>query len=191
MNAIKLSVAWPAILALKRDVRMNRGILASLLGVAILCAGCKAKTDDKEAIRLGVVKHLSSMQGLNLPNMEIKVTQFSVNGGQATAQVEIRAKGAEGAGGTMQLAYNLEKRGEEWVVLKSAPAGGSLQHPAPGEMPPGTGMPTGHPGGSGAAGPVHPDFNEILNGGKAPAAQPPASAPTPTPQPTSKPPNMP
>jgi hypothetical protein len=154
---------------------MNRGITASFLGLLLLCAsGCKAKQDEREVIRVGVVKHLSSMQGLNLPNMDINVTQFSVNGSQATAQVEIHAKGTDAAGGSMQLAYNLEKRGDEWVVVKSAPAGGSLQHPTPGEMPPGAGMPAGHPSVNGNAGQVHPDFNEILKPAPAPAQQSPA-----------------
>jgi hypothetical protein len=159
-------------------VCMIRRSLASLLGVALLFTGaCKSKSDDREVIRRGIVQHLSSMQGLNLPNMEINVTQFSVNRNRATAQVEIRAKGAEGASGTMQLAYNLEKRGSEWVVVKSAPAGGSLQHPAPGEMPPGAAMPPGHPDANGSPSQVHPDFSEILKG--APAQQAPAPAPPP------------
>ncbi len=157
---------------------MNRRLLASLLGVVLLFAGaCKSKSDDREAIRQGVVQHLSSMQGLNLPNMEINVTQFSVNRNQATAQVEIRAKGAEGAAGTMQLAYNLEKRGAEWVVVKSVPAGGSLQHPAPGEMPPGAAMPPGHPGVNGSTDSVHPDFSEILKGAPTQGQQAPAPPP--------------
>jgi hypothetical protein len=166
------------------NVGMKRVFLASLLSVALLyISACKSKSDEREAIRRGVVQHLSSMQGLNLPNMEINVTQYSVNGAQATAQVEIRAKGAEGASGTMQLAYNLERRGAEWVVVKSAPAGGSLQHPAQGDMPPGAAMPPGHPAVNGSPGQVHSDFNEILKGAPAPSQQSPAPAPQPPPKP--------
>lgn len=161
---------------------MNRRMLTGLLGVLLLCtAACKPKPDEKEAIRAGVVKHLAGMQGLNVPNMEILVTQYSVNGTQATAQVEIRAKSGKNSGGSMNLSYNLEKRGNEWAVVKGVPAGGTIQHPAPGEMPPGAAMPPGHPGGAGAGGPVHPDFSEILKSGQAPAQQPatqPAPAPT-------------
>jgi hypothetical protein len=106
---------------------MNRSLLANVLGAALLfTAGCKAKPDEREALRLGVVRHLAAVQGLNMPNMEINIKQFSVNGDQATAQVEIRAKGAEAAAGSMQLAYSLEKRGDEWIVVKRAAAGGSL-----------------------------------------------------------------
>jgi hypothetical protein len=154
--------------------------LGGVLGIALLfAAACKAKLDDQEAIRLGVVKHLSSVQGLNLPNMEINVTQYSVERNVATAQVEIRAKGADAAAGSMQLAYSLEKRGGEWVVVKSAPAGGSLQHPATGEMPQNAIMPPGRPG---TTGQVHPDFNEILKGGQAPPQQSPPATPPPTSQ---------
>ena len=157
---------------------MNRRMLTGFLGALLLfTVACKSKPDEKEAIRAGVLKHLASMQGLNVPNMVVSVTQFTVNGNQATAQVEIRAKNGENSGGTMNLTYNLEKRGDEWAVVKGAPSGGTIQHPAPGEMPPGgTGiMPPGHPNTGG--GPVHPDFNEILKAGQAPAQQPSAQAP--------------
>jgi hypothetical protein len=158
---------------------MIRGILASLLGVVLLLtAACKPKPDEKEAIKAGVLKHLAAMQGLNVPNMEVNVASYSVNGNLATAQVEIRAKSGDNGGGTMNLAYNMEKRGDEWVVIKGAPAGGTLQHPAPGEMPP------GHPNTGTAAGPVHPDFSEIMKGNQPapqqtlpPSANPPPSKP--------------
>jgi hypothetical protein len=181
---MKVDFARLALLEKGENVCMKRVFLASLLSAALFYTGaCRSKSDERQAIRQGVVQHLSSMQGLNLPNMEINVTQYSVNGAQATAQVEIRAKGAEGASGTMQLAYNLEKRGAEWVVVKSAPAGGSLQHPAPGEFPPGAAMPPGHPNVNGSPGQVHPDFNEILKGASPPAQQSPAPAPQSPPQP--------
>jgi hypothetical protein len=166
-----------------KGICMRRGMLASLLGVALLFMGaCKTKPTDKDAIKAGVLKHLAAMQGLNVPNMEVNITQFSVNGNQAAAQVEIKAKSGDSSGGTMNLSYNLEKRGDEWAVVKGMPAGGTIQHPAPGEMPPG-GMPPGHPGSSGAGGPVHPNFSEIIKGGQAPAQQPAAQQPAPTPAP--------
>jgi hypothetical protein len=154
---------------------MKREFLAGLLGAALLFSGaCKSQKADKEAIRQGVVSHLTSMKGLNIPNMDIVVTQYSVNGSQAQAQVEIRAKNSDSAG-MMQLAYNLEKRGDQWVVVKSAPAGGTLQHPGPGEVPPGGAMPPGHPSVGGSAGqPVHSDLNEIIKSAQPPAQQPPA-----------------
>ena len=166
---------------------MLRGILAGFLGLALLFnIGCKAKPDDKEAIKAGVIKHLASVQGLNVPNMEVTVTQLSVTGNQATAQVEIRAKNGDNSAGTMNLSYNMEKRGDEWVVLKGAPAGGTLQHPAPGDMPSGSGnLPPGHPATGGSpSGQVHPDFNEIMKSTQPPAQQP---APAPSNPPPAKP----
>jgi hypothetical protein len=144
---------------------MYRAFLATLFGALLLVAGgCKSKTDNKDAIRDGVVKHIAGMNGLNVNNMTVTVTQATINGDKAEANVEIRAKNSDPSAPPMQLVYQLQKQGEEWVVIKGQPTGG-MQHPAPGEMPPGS-MPPGHPGTSGTDGPMpttHPDFNSILN----------------------------
>jgi hypothetical protein len=100
--------------------------------------------------------------------------------------VEIRAKGGDNAGGTMNLSYSLEKRGEEWAVIKGVPAGGTIQHPAAGEMPSGP-MPPGHPGSSGGASQVHPNFSDIMKGTQPPAQQPPPQQPAPANPPPTKP----
>jgi hypothetical protein len=176
----------------RKEMGMKRGFLAALLGVAVLFAvACKSKTDEKEAIRAGVIKHLAALNMLNLNNMDVSVTQATINGTQAQAQVEIRAKGGDSSGNAMQIGYSLEKRGEEWVVLKSTGMGGGMQHPGPGEAPPaGTApgaMPPGHPnvtGGSGQTSGTHPDFNAILN--SAPSQQTNPQTPPP-PASTSKP----
>jgi hypothetical protein len=158
---------------------MNRAFFAALLSATLLFAGaCRSKVDDKEAIRAGIIKYLGSLNTLNLSAMDINVTQASVNGNQAQAQVEIRLKNSPPDGASMKLSYNLEKRGEEWAVVKSQPAGGTMQHPAPGEMPAG-GMPPGHPNVNGSAGQApagQPDFNGILKSAQPPAAQAPATA---------------
>jgi len=158
---------------------MKRAFFAALLGATVLFAGaCKPKPDDKEAIRAGVVKYLGSLNTLNVSAMDINVTQATVNGNQAQAQVEIRLKNGPPDGASMKLSYNLEKRGEEWAVVKSQPAGGSFQHPAPGQMPAG-GMPPGHPNVNGTTGQApagHPDFDDIMKSAQPPASQaPPAS----------------
>lgn len=169
---------------------MKRGFLATLLGATLLFAvACKSKTDDKEAIRAGVIKHLAALNMLNMNNMDVNVTQATVNGNQAQAQVEIRSRGGDPNAAPMQIGYALEKRGEEWVVLKSTGMGGGMQHPGPGEAPPpGSmpgGMPPGHPNvttGTGQKPADHPDFNAILNGAQG------SSQATP-PQPQTAPPN--
>jgi hypothetical protein len=161
---------------------MRRGFLAALLGATLLFVfACKSKNDDKEAIRAGVIKHLSSLNMLNLSNMDINLTQATVNGNQAQAQVEIRSKGGDPNAPPMQIGYSLEKQGEEWVVLKSTGMGGGMQHPGPGEAPPGT-MPPGHPNvttGTGQKPADHPDFNAILNGTQGSSQQAPSQAPPP------------
>jgi len=164
---------------------MKRGVLAVLLGaMALFAVACKSKTGEKEAIRAGVIKHLTALNMLNLNNMDINVTQTTVKGNQAQAQVEIRAKGGDSAGNAMQIGYALEKRGEEWVVMKSTGMGGGMQHPGPGEASPAgtapSAMPPGHPnvtGGSAQTPGSHPDFNAILN--SAPSQQPIPQAPPP------------
>ena len=145
---------------------MNRAFLATILGALLLFSGaCKSKTDNKDAIRDGVMKHIAGMSGLNVNNMTVTVTQATVNGDSAQASVDIRAKNGDPAAPPMQMVYNMQKQGNEWVVVKSQPTGG-MQHPAPGEMPPQGTMPPGHPTTGGAGGQMpanHPDFNSILN----------------------------
>ena len=145
---------------------MKRGLLATLLGVTLLFTfACKSNSDDKEAIRAGVVKHLSSLNMLNLSNMDINITQAKVNGNQAQAQVEIRSKGGDPN------------------APPSTGMGGGMQHPGPGEAPgsaPGT-MPPGHPNvttGTGQKGAEHPDFNAILGGAGSSSQQAPQTPPS-------------
>jgi len=164
---------------------MHRAFFAALLGtLLLLTGGCQSKTDDKDAIRDAVIKHIAGMNGLNVNNMAIVVTQATINGDKAQASVDIRAKNSDPSAPPMQLTYDLQKQGTEWVVLKGQPTGG-MQHPAPGEMPPGGGaLPPGHPATGGTSGQMpanHPDFNSILSTAQpqsqtqqAPAQPPPA-----------------
>ena len=162
---------------------MNRAFLSMALGVALLgCAGCKSKTDTNAAIRDGVLKHIAAMNGLNVNNMNVTVTQTNVHGDTADATVEIRAKNSDPGAPPMQLTYQMQKQGDEWVVLKGQPTGG-MQHPAPGENPQ-VELPPGHPSASGTSGQMpadHPDFNSILN-----AAQPQSQQQSSPPQPPPK-----
>src|ERR1700690_550276 len=111
---------------------MNRAFAATLLGALLLFTGACKQKDSKEEVRAGIVKHIASMNGLNINNMDITVTKATVNGNQAQAEVDIRIKGGDPNMPAMKLAYAMEKRGEEWAVVKGTTAGG-MQHPAPGE----------------------------------------------------------
>jgi hypothetical protein len=168
----------------RKEIGMRRGILAALLGASILfTVACNSKTSEKAAIRAGVIKHLAALNMLDLNNMDVNVTQARVNGNQAQAQVEIRAKGGDPNESAMRIGYALEKRGEEWVVLRSTGMGGGMQHPEPGEAPPASpamgAMPPGHPKVSGGGPPpgAHPDFNAILNSAPSQQSNPPAQPP--------------
>src|SRR6516162_3256241 len=157
---------------------MNRAFLTSLLGALLLLTGaCKSRTDNKDAIRAGVVKHIASMKGLNVNNMDVVVTQARVNGNSAEASVDIRAKGGDPKAPPMQLVYQMQKQGDEWVVIKGQPSGG-MAHPAPGEAPPQGTLPPGHATTGGQAPANHPDFNQILNTAQPPAQQSPAQQPS-------------
>jgi hypothetical protein len=159
---------------------MNRALSALFLGAALLSGGCKSKPDTNAAIRDGVVKHIAAMSGLNVNNMTVTITQTTVHGDTAEASVEIRAKNSDPGAPPMQLVYQMQKQGQEWVVVKGQPTGG-MQHPGPGESPQGT-LPPGHPATTGISGQApadHPDFNSILNsaqpqGQQAPAQQQPS-----------------
>jgi hypothetical protein len=174
---------------------MNRLGIAALLGALLLVAGgCQSKADNRDAIRDGVVKHIAGMKGLNVNNMNITVTKATITGDKAHADVEIRAKNGDSGAPAMQVAYELQKQGEEWVVLKGQATGG-MQHPTAGEMPAGNlppgNLPPGHPTTGGANGqmpPNHPDFNSILNSAQPSPQQPssgqePAQAPSNPPKP--------
>jgi hypothetical protein len=158
---------------------MKRGLLSILLGTALLVAGgCKSKTENQNAIRDGVVKHIAGMNGLNVNNMTITVTKADIHGDTAEADVDIRPRNSDPSAPPMQLVYQMQKQGTEWVVVKGEAKGG-MQHPAPGEMPPQGSLPPGHPSTGGTSGQLpdnHPDFNSILNtaqpqGGQQPPAQ--------------------
>ena len=161
---------------------MNRAFLAAFVGMALLTAACKSEADNKDALRDGVIKHIASMNGLNFNNMTITLTKATIHGDQAEADVDIRAKHSDPSAPAMQLVYQMQKQGKEWVVVKGQPSGG-MQHPGPGEMPQGD-LPPGHPA-SGEVPGGQPDFNAILNtaqqGQQAPAQQAPSGSQQPPP----------
>ena len=131
---------------------MKRLILALGLAVALFSlSACKKQTNDSDAIRAGILQHLTSIGTLNMSAMDMDMRSVAVTGNQAHAEVEFRAKNSGPPGGGMQVAYDLEKRGNTWVVLKSQALGG-MQHPSTNQNP-------------SANQPVHsmPNFDDLLN----------------------------
>src|SRR5713101_7034090 len=135
------------------------GISAALL----FGAGCKQQPSDNDAIRAGILQHLNAVGTLNMSAMEMDIRSVSINGHQAHAEVEFRPKTGAPPGAGMQVAYNLEKRDGAWVVQKTQPTGGMIQHPDPNKNP--------HQNQDVHSGSM-PNFSEIVN----PAGAPPQSA---------------
>lgn len=161
---------------------MKRFALALGLSAALLAAsGCKKQQSDNEAVRAGILQHLAAVGTLNMSAMEMDIRSVSINQNQAHAEVEFRPKTGAPPGAGMQVAYNLEKRDGAWVVLKSQPVGGMIQHPDPNQNP--------HQNQNVHSGAL-PNFSDVLNpaGTSAQAALPPGHPPV-NPQPASSQPN--
>jgi hypothetical protein len=141
----------------------------TLIGLLALFAGCKKQESDADAIRSGINQHLASLKTLNLDAMDMNITNVSIQGNQAQAQVEFRPKSGTPQGAGMQVAYSLEKQNGEWVVQNSQPAGGSIEHPAPGENPP---MNSTSPSSSSM-----PNFRDLVPGKGSSTALPPGHPP--------------
>ena len=148
------------------------GVAAGLLGPS----ACRKQANDSAAIRSGILQHLNAIGTLNVSAMDMDVRSVSINGNQAHAEVEFRPKTGGVPGSGMQVAYNLEKRDGSWVVLKTQPLGGMIQHPDPNQNP--------H-----TKQDVHsglPKFSDILNPADRPATLPSGHPPLDSQQPSSK-----
>ena len=142
------------------------GLSAGLL----LGTGCGKQPSDNDAIRAGIMQHLNGIGTLNMRAMEMDIRSVSINGGQAHAEVVFRPKTGAPSGAGMQVAYNLEKRDGVWVVQKTQPAGGMIQHPDPnGNLRQNQGVHSGR----------LPNFSDIVNPGGTPVegALPPGHPP--------------
>jgi len=141
----------------------------AVIGLLVLFAGCKKQESDADAIRSGINQHLASLKTLNLGAMDMDITNVSIQGNQAQAQVEFKPKTGGPPGAGMQVAYSLQKQNGLWMVQNTQPAGGSIQHPAPGENPH---MNTASPS-SGSM----PNFRDLVPGGGSSNALPPGHPP--------------
>jgi hypothetical protein len=158
------------------------GMLTKRLSIVMLLfatfcgvSGCKAQASDNDAIRAGILRHLTAVGTLNINAMNMDIRSVSINGDQARAEVEFRPKTGATPGAGMQVAYNLEKRDGSWTVLKTQAAGGAIQHPDPNQNP--YQSQNVHSG-------ALPDFNSVLNpaGASAPGTLPPGHSPVATQQ---------
>jgi len=132
-----------------------KAFTVSLALAVLLLAGCSQEVDTTEAIRQGVITHLSGVVGLDLSQMDVEVGSVAFRENEADATVSFRPKGSTDAAAAMEMAYTLERQGSRWVVKKRAEGASShgdamLGGEMPGgEMPggeaPAGGIPPGHP----------------------------------------------
>jgi len=160
---------------------MRRVVQILGLSAALLFgAGCKQQPSDNDAIRAGILQHLNGVGTLNMSAMEMDIRSVSINGNQAHADVVFRPKTGAPPGAGMQVAYNLEKRDGVWIVQKTQPTGGLIQHPDTNKNP--HLNQDVHSGGL-------PNFSDVLNPTGAPAqgALPPGHPPVNSPPAASQP----
>ncbi len=120
-----------------------------MLAAVVWLSGCSGDIQNKEAVREGVIEHLSANSGLDVGSMDIEVRSVEFRGDEADAVVSFQAKGSDDPAASMQMRYLLQKKGRRWVVKSKT--GGSGAHGSgmgtPPGMPPSSGgaMPPGHP----------------------------------------------
>jgi hypothetical protein len=112
-----------------------------LIPALLLVSGvaCNKSIATNEAVRKGVLAHLTNNKGLNVESMDVEITAVAFRDTEADATVSFKPKGGDAAAG-MSMKYTLERKGNDWVVKKTPTAGG---HGAvvPGGMGSGMGMP--------------------------------------------------
>jgi hypothetical protein len=115
---------------------MKPCIMSMLLFAAFFATGgCKQQPSDNEAIRAGILQHLTAVGTLNISAIQMDIRRVSIKGNQAHAEVEFRPKTGAASDAGMQVAYDLEKRDGSWTVLKTQATGGMIQHPDPSQNP--------------------------------------------------------
>jgi len=132
----------------------------------LLLAACSKNIQTQEAVRQGVMDYMSSVApkiGLDLSNMQVDVPAVTFDHDHARATVSVKPKNSDVPG--MELVYNLDRKGDKWVVNGNAQSAGSMHgqgsdgtapaqgggtqlppgHPSVGTPPSGTQLPPGHP----------------------------------------------
>lgn len=147
---------------------MKRAALYSVVfALLVFFGGCKQQQSDSDGIRDGINQHLALLKTLNLSAMDMNIQNVSIQGNQAQAQVEFRPKTGAPQGAGMQVAYQLQKQDGKWVVQNSQPAGGMIEHPAPGQNPH-----VNPAAPSSAPSTALPDFRSLVNSGSGSALPP-------------------
>jgi hypothetical protein len=145
--------------------------LPSALAVLMLCSACSKNIQTPEAVKAGIMEYLTATAtkiGLDMGAMQIDVPAVSFEKDHAKATVSIKPKGVDMPG--MELVYNLDRKGDKWVVAGPGEAANGAHGAAamPGGAPQDGQLPSGHP-----AIPDTPSGHVDPGGGKLPAGHPP------------------
>lgn len=131
------------------SVKILRLLLPAL--VLIVATGCQKNIQTNEAVRKGVIEHLSKNKNLQVDSMDIEVASVTFRDKEADVTVSFKPKGGAAESG-MQMRYTLERKGNEWVVQKKADSGAGHGMGMPGAAgegmgaaPGGAQMPPNHP----------------------------------------------
>jgi hypothetical protein len=139
----------------------------------LLLGGCSKNIQNEEAVRTAVIEYLNArapQTGLDMNAMTVEVATMSFERDSARVTVSVTPKGLTGAG--MQINYDLDRKGDKWVVrpnasphITVAPSGSQSLPPghpaAPGDS---QALPPGHPA-------VAPDGSQGLPPGHPPIAK--------------------
>lgn len=117
------------------------------LFAALLLTSCNRASQNTEAVRQGVIKHLTAKAGLDLTSMQVDVTSVTFRDNEADAMVSFRPKGSADPANSMAMRYTLERKGGNWVVKgRSQTGAGPHGEASPmGSPAPGGELPKGHP----------------------------------------------
>jgi hypothetical protein len=118
-------------------------IVTALL-LTLCLAGCNRSSQNREAVRQGIVDHLQAGH-FDMTKMDLNLTAVQFNGDHADATVSVFIKGTSAAQG-MSMTYRLERQGGKWVVTGRKDAGGAPHGgagAAPGGAMPGAASPHG------------------------------------------------
>lgn len=142
--------------------------LLSSCAALLFLAACSKDIQTTEAVRQGILEYLRQRTaeiGIDMNNIDVKVTSVSFETDVARASVAFVPKnGPEGGG--MAMSYVLDRKGDKWTVRgrqsdPSNPHGGGqalpdAQSPTGGALPPGHPATDGQPAPSGQLPPGHP-----------------------------------
>jgi hypothetical protein len=112
----------------------------AIVAVLVVLFGCSKEIQNKEAVRQGVMQHLTGRAGLDVSSMDVEISSVMFRDNEAEATVAFRAKGSTDPASSMSMKYTLERKGNQWVVKSKAGMAGDPHGATPspgGELPPG------------------------------------------------------